>query len=87
MTKNDHLVEQLKSELANHITDLNLAYGELTIECEAQNLKSIMLELRDQEAFSFDQLIDLCGVDATLRINGNVVDPVKFTCISAASSK
>ena len=63
MTKNDHLVEQLKSELANHITDLNLAYGELTIECEAQNLKSIMLELRDQEAFSFGQLIDLCGVD------------------------
>ncbi len=63
MTKNDHLVEQLKSELANHITDLNLAYGELTIECEAQNLKSIMLELRDQESFSFDQLIDLCGVD------------------------
>ncbi|BCA96930.1 NADH-quinone oxidoreductase subunit C [Legionella antarctica] len=63
MTKNDHLVEQLKSELASHITDLNLAYGELTIECQAQNLKSLMLELRDQELFSFDQLIDLCGVD------------------------
>lgn len=66
MTKNDHLVEQLKSELANHITDISLAYGELTIECNAQNLKSIMLELRDMEAFSFDQLIDLCGVDYLL---------------------
>lgn len=66
MTKNDHLVEQLKSELANHISDISLAHGEVTIECSAQNLKSIMLELRDMEAFSFDQLIDLCGVDYLL---------------------
>jgi NADH-quinone oxidoreductase subunit C len=63
MTKNDHLTEQLKSRLVNHITDLNLAYGEVTIECKAQHLKAIMFELRDLEAFSFDQLIDLCGVD------------------------
>lgn len=63
MTKNDHLVEQLKAALANQITELSSAYGELTIECEAQNLRSTMLELRDLDAFSFDQLIDLCGVD------------------------
>jgi NADH-quinone oxidoreductase subunit C len=63
MTKNDHLVEQLKAALANQITELSSAYGELTIECDAQNLKSTMLELRDLDAFSFDQLIDLCGVD------------------------
>lgn len=63
MTKNDHLVDELKSKLITHITDLSIAYGEVTIECKAQNLRAIMLELRDLEAFSFDQLIDLCGVD------------------------
>lgn len=63
MTKNDYLVEQLNAELANHITEVSSAYGEVTLECSAHNLKPIMLELRDREVFSFDQLIDLCGVD------------------------
>ena len=45
------------------ITHLNLAYEEVTIECQAQNLKALMLELRDAKEFAFDQLIDLCGVD------------------------
>lgn len=63
MTKNDYLVEQLNAELANHITEVSIAYGEVTLECNAHNLKPIMIELRDHEAFSFDQLIDLCGVD------------------------
>jgi NADH-quinone oxidoreductase subunit C len=63
MTKNDQLAEQLKAELANHITELSSAYDELTVVCNAQNLKSTMLELRDRDIFSFDQLIDLCGVD------------------------
>lgn len=63
MTKNDYLIEQLKTELANHITDLSVAYGEVTVECDAKNIKSLMLELRDLEMFAFDQLVDLCGVD------------------------
>lgn len=63
MIKNDYLVEQLKVELANYTTDISCAYGEVSIECDAQNLKTLMLGLRDIEAFAFDQLIDLCGVD------------------------
>lgn len=63
MTKSDYLVEQLKAELANLITDLSSAYGEVTIECTAQNLILIMQDLRDLEVFSFDELIDLCAVD------------------------
>ena len=39
MTKNDYLVEQLKAELANHISDMTLAYDEVTVECDVQNLK------------------------------------------------
>lgn len=61
--KNDFLVEQLNAELAGHISDISLAYDEVTIECNAPNLLAIMLELRDRDEFSFDQLIDLCGID------------------------
>ena len=63
MTKNEYLVEQLKIKLTHHIDDVSCAYGEVTIECDDQNLIAIMLELRDLEVFAFDQLIDLCGVD------------------------
>ncbi|AMQ29169.1 TPA: NADH-quinone oxidoreductase subunit C [Legionella pneumophila] len=63
MTKNEYLIEKLQADLANHITELTSAYGEVTIECEAHNLLPVMIELRDREEFSFDQLIDLCGVD------------------------
>lgn len=63
MTKNDYLIEQLHARLASHTSNVTHAYDEVTMECSAQNLKSIMLELRDEDAFSFDQLIDLCAVD------------------------
>lgn len=63
MTKSDYLVEQLKTDLASYITNISVAYGEVTIECTAEHLKRLMLQLRDGDAFAFDQLIDLCGVD------------------------
>lgn len=66
MTKNDYLVEKLKAELAAHITEVSVAYDEVTVECDAANLKTLMVELRDEDAFSFDQLIDLCAVDYLL---------------------
>lgn len=66
MTKSDYLVEQLKTQLGAHITEISVAYDEVTIECSAKHLKSLMRELRDIETFSFDQLIDLCGVDYLL---------------------
>lgn len=66
MTKNDYLVEKLKAELSNSITELQVAYNEVTIECGIQHIKSTLLTLRDLESFAFDELIDLCGVDYLL---------------------
>lgn len=66
MTKTDYLVEQLTTELADHITQISVAYDEVTLECSVHNLKPIMLELRDLEVFSYDQMIDLCAVDYLL---------------------
>ncbi len=64
MTKNDCLVEQLNAELATHIDQVTIAHGEVTLECKVQNIKAIMLELRDNPLFAFDQLIRLmwCGL-------------------------
>jgi len=67
MTKNDYLVERLKAELATHVENISVAaHDEVTVECDVANLKALMLELRDVEAFSFDQLMDLCAVDYLL---------------------
>lgn len=66
MTKNDYLVEKLKAELANYIDDIAVVYDEVTIECDAANLKILMLQLRDHPVLAFDQLIDLCAVDYLL---------------------
>lgn len=37
--------------------------GELTLEVKAADLLQVMLRLRDETAFRFEQLLDLCGVD------------------------
>jgi NADH-quinone oxidoreductase subunit C len=66
MTKNDCLVEQLNTTLASYISQVSVAFDEVTIECQAKNLKALMLDLRDEEAFGFDELIDLCAVDYLL---------------------
>ncbi|MFT4058820.1 MAG: NADH-quinone oxidoreductase subunit C [Legionella sp.] len=66
MTRIDNLVEKLKTELASKVTNVTVAYNEITIECSIANLETLMLELRDIDAFSFDQLIDLCAVDYLL---------------------
>lgn len=63
MIQNDTLVEKLKTELASPFNEISIAYDEVNVECDIANLKTLMMELRDIEAFSFDQLIDLCAVD------------------------
>lgn len=63
MTKNDYLMEQLKLQLSNYISDMSIAFDEVNIECQANHLNFLMLELRDNKNFAFDQLIDLCGLD------------------------
>ncbi|NOT16899.1 MAG: NADH-quinone oxidoreductase subunit C [Sulfuriferula sp.] len=40
-----------------------VALEELTIEVRAQDLRDVMLALRDNPGLHFEQLIDLCGVD------------------------
>ena len=48
MTKNDYLVEKIKSELANYIHEVTLAYDEVTIECAVANINVLLLKLLGQ---------------------------------------
>ncbi|KTD22676.1 NADH dehydrogenase I chain C [Legionella lansingensis] len=66
MTKLTNLVEKLTTELDGLIASVHLAYDEITLEAEVGYVKAALLQLRDHEAFAFDQLMDLCAVDYLL---------------------
>jgi NADH-quinone oxidoreductase subunit C len=63
MAGNDPLAESLKSILADKVITLIGAGAELTLVVSAVDLPGVAQMLRDHEAFRFEQLIDLCGVD------------------------
>ncbi len=62
-TKLELLSAQLKLALGEHITKLDIALNEITIECKADNFLAVCTKLRDHAELKFEQLIDLCGVD------------------------
>ncbi len=66
MTKQENLAEQLRYEMMGSFVSVSTAFNEVTAECEISALKSNLYQLRDNKAFAFDQLIDLCAVDYLL---------------------
>jgi NADH-quinone oxidoreductase subunit C len=62
-TKLEKLSAQLKLALSDKITKLDVDFGEITIECKADNLIAVCTKLRDHAELKFEQLIDLSGVD------------------------
>jgi len=63
MTKLEHLSSQLKLALNDQLALINAALGEITIECNAEDLVAVCTKLRNHGELKFEQLIDLCGVD------------------------
>jgi len=66
MTKQDKLLDLLRSELALSLTAIDIAHNEVTVQCSLSALTSLMFTLRDNPAFDCNQLIDLCVVDYLL---------------------
>ena len=54
---------RLKERFSTQITATNVELSELTVELQCEQLLSVCRALRDESAFAFEQLIDLCGVD------------------------
>ncbi|MDP1979808.1 NADH-quinone oxidoreductase subunit C [Undibacterium sp.] len=62
-TKLENLEAAVKNVLGERILDLKNALGEITIVVSATAYLDVMRSLRDHVETSFEELIDLCGVD------------------------
>lgn len=57
------LASQMQERFSTRITATHVEFGELTVELPREHIHSVCTTLRDDEAFHFEQLIDLCGID------------------------
>lgn len=61
---NQQLLNQLEERFAGTITSSTLSEsGEVTIVVPAKEILTVCKALRDEDKFSFEQVIDICGVD------------------------
>ena len=59
----DTLQNTLRHVLGERVQQLDLALGELTLTVKADDYAQVALQLRDHPELSFEQLMDLCGMD------------------------
>ncbi len=62
----EQLAESISGRFAGQVTRVESRCGELTFEVEPAALVAACTALRDEADWSFEQLIDLCGVDYSL---------------------
>ncbi|MDO8438679.1 MAG: NADH-quinone oxidoreductase subunit C [Telluria sp.] len=80
-TKLDILEAALRNALGDHIQDLSVALGEITVVVKASDSLAAMRVLRDHPDLRFEQLIDLCGVDYSTYGDGTW-DGLRFAVVS-----
>ena len=57
------LTTSLNQRFGDALTDAHVACGQAVIELKPNQLLAVCQSLKDEETYSFEQLIDLCGVD------------------------
>ena len=60
---NQSLVARLAEAYAGHVGACAEALGEVTLEVPRKHILELCLALRDDPAFAFEELMDICGVD------------------------
>jgi NADH-quinone oxidoreductase subunit C len=63
------LCQNLQKHLGDRVQSLKVALGEVTIEVDVADYLAVMHTLRDESELSFEELIDLCGVDYSAYAN------------------
>ena len=63
MTVAANLSQQLQQRFVTQIAACKVDRGEVTLELAGESLIDVCLALRDEEAFAFELLMDVCGVD------------------------
>lgn len=61
--KLENLAHQLIEHLGARAGEPSMRFGELSIEVDAANYLAVAMELRDNPALKFEQLLDLSGID------------------------
>ena len=74
-TKLETLEAALRNALGDHLQDLTVALGEITVQVKAADYLSVMRAMRDHADLRFEELIDLCGVDYSAYGNGTYDGP------------
>jgi NADH-quinone oxidoreductase subunit C len=77
----DTLQSALESVLAGKLKSVKRDRGEITVVVGAAEYLEVARTLRDHEAFKFEQLIDLCGVDYSTYKDGEY-DGLRFCVVS-----
>jgi NADH-quinone oxidoreductase subunit C len=67
----EQLRDAIQSVLGDRVRDLTVALGETTLTVAAQDYAGVMQTLRDHPQLSFEQLIDLCGMDYSAYRDGD----------------
>lgn len=80
-TKLEALEAALRNALGDHVQDLTIALGELTVVIKSADYLSAMWVLRDHSDLRFEELIDLCGVDYSTYGDG-AWDGPRFAVVS-----
>jgi NADH-quinone oxidoreductase subunit C len=63
MTDIATLKTQLEARFPTEIASATIARRELTVEVKPESLLVVVKALRDEAAFAFNQLMDICGID------------------------
>ena len=80
-TKLENLEAAVENVLGERILDLKNALGEITIVVSATAYLDVMRTLRDHAETSFEELIDLCGVDYSAYGDG-LWEGARFAAVS-----
>jgi NADH-quinone oxidoreductase subunit C len=62
MAEQQQLAEKIKQHFGDKVDNIHIK-DMVTVELHPQHLIEVCTALRDQEPFSFEQLVDVCGVD------------------------
>jgi len=63
LNKIEQLAETLKTILGDQIDALNIDHDQICIDIASDKLIEVSTVLRDNDAFQYQQLVDLCGID------------------------
>jgi NADH-quinone oxidoreductase subunit C len=80
-TKLETLEAALRNALGDHLQDLTVALGEITVLVKAADYLSVMRAMRDHAELRFEELIDLCGIDYSTYGDG-AYDGPRFAVVS-----